>query len=73
MLRLDNLLREALVVNRLVETAGGTLLNVITLILTTAIGSTMKADSFLTVQTLAIVGLGLIAFLFGTGSDVITE
>jgi oxaloacetate decarboxylase beta subunit len=72
MLMLGNLLREALVVNRLVETAGGTLLNVITLVLTTAIGSTMRADSFLTLRTLEIVGLGLIAFVFGTGSGVVT-
>jgi carboxybiotin decarboxylase len=72
MLMLGNLLREALVVNRLVETAGGTLLNVITLVLTTAIGSTMQADSFLTLRTLEIIGLGLIAFVFGTGSGVLT-
>ncbi|MGE5785749.1 MAG: sodium ion-translocating decarboxylase subunit beta [Myxococcales bacterium] len=72
MLMLGNLLREALVVNRLVETAGGALLNVITLVLTTAIGATMKADTFLTLRTLEIVGLGLIAFVFGTGSGVLT-
>lgn len=72
MLMLGNLLREALVVNRLVETAGGALLNVITLVLTVAIGSTMRAETFLTVRTLEIVGLGLIAFMFGTGSGVLT-
>ncbi|MFT3781004.1 MAG: sodium ion-translocating decarboxylase subunit beta [Nibricoccus sp.] len=72
MLMLGNLLREVLLVDRLVQTAGGTLLNVITIILTTAIGSTMTADSFLTVKTLEIVGLGLIAFVFGTGSGVLT-
>jgi oxaloacetate decarboxylase beta subunit len=72
MLMLGNLLREVLVVERLAKTAGGTVLNVITLVLTTAIGSTMKADTFLTVRTLEIVGLGLIAFVFGTGSGVLT-
>lgn len=72
MLMLGNLLREVLLVGRLAETAGGTLLNIITLVLTTAIGSTMTADSFLTVKTLEIVGLGLIAFVFGTGSGVLT-
>lgn len=71
-LMLGNLLREVLLVGRLAETAGGTLLNIITLVLTTAIGSTMTADSFLTVKTLEIVGLGLIAFVFGTGSGVLT-
>ena len=72
MLMLGNLLREVLVVERLAQTAGGALLNIITLVLTTAIGSTMVADSFLTLRTLEIVGLGLIAFMFGTGSGVLT-
>jgi len=72
MLMLGNLLREALVVGQLAETAGGTVLGVMTLVLTTAIGSTMKADTFLTFRTLEIVGLGLIAFVFGTGSGVLT-
>lgn len=72
MLMLGNLLREVLLVGRLADTAGGTILNVITLILTTAIGSTMAADSFLSVRTLEIVSLGLIAFVFGTGSGVLT-
>jgi len=68
MLMLGNLLRESLVVDRLAETASGALLNVITLVLTVAIGSTMNADEFLTVKTLMIVALGLVAFLVGTGS-----
>lgn len=72
MLMLGNLLRESLVVGHLAETAGGSVLGVMTLILTTAIGSTMQADTFLTVQTLEIVGLGLIAFAFGTASGVVT-
>lgn len=72
MLMLGNLLREVLLVGRLADTAGGTILNIITLVLTTAIGSTMTADSFLTTKTLAIVALGLIAFVFGTGSGVLT-
>ena len=72
MLMLGNLLRESLVVGHLAETAGGSILGVMTLVLTTAIGSTMQADSFLTLQTLEIVGLGLVAFAFGTGSGVVT-
>ncbi|OAM88481.1 sodium ion-translocating decarboxylase subunit beta [Termitidicoccus mucosus] len=72
MLMLGNLLRESLLVGRLAETAGGTLLNVITLVLTTAIGSTMTAETFLTAKTLQIIGLGLIAFVFGTASGVVT-
>jgi len=72
MLMLGNLLREVLIVGRLAETAGGTLLNVVTIVLTVAIGSTMRAETFLTLQTVEIVGLGLIAFVFGTGSGVVT-
>lgn len=72
MLMLGNLLREVLLVGRLAETAGGTMLNIITLVLTTAIGSTMTAENFLTGKTMAIVALGLIAFVFGTGSGVLT-
>ncbi len=72
MLMLGNLLREVLLVGRLSDAAGGTILNVVTIVLTVAIGSTMRAQTFLTLQTLQIVGLGLVAFVFGTGSGVVT-
>lgn len=72
MLMLGNLLKEALLVERLAKTAGGGLMNVITITLTLAIGSTMQADTFLTFKTLEIVFLGLVAFVFGTGSGVLT-
>ena len=72
MLMLGNLLKEVGVVDRLARTAGGGLMNVITLTLTLAIGSTMTADAFLNVKTLQIVFLGLVAFVFGTASGVIT-
>lgn len=72
MLMLGNLLREVLIVGRLSETAGGVMLNVVTIVLTVAIGSTMRAQDFLTVKTLEIVGLGLVAFVFGTASGVVT-
>lgn len=72
MLMLGNLFKETGVVDRLAKTAAGGLMNVIIMILTVAIGSTMAAEKFLTLQTLEIVGLGLIAFLFGTGSGVVT-
>ena len=71
MLMLGNLLRESLCVDRLAETASNALLNVVTLVLTIAIGSTMRADIFLTWDTLLIIALGLIAFVFGTGSGVL--
>jgi oxaloacetate decarboxylase beta subunit len=72
MLMLGNLLKEVLMVDRLARTAGGGLMNVITITLTLAIGSTMAADTFVTVKTLEIVFLGLVAFVFGTGSGVLT-
>ncbi|MBK8176070.1 MAG: sodium ion-translocating decarboxylase subunit beta [Rhodospirillales bacterium] len=72
MLMLGNLLKEVLMVDRLARTAGGGLMNVITITLTLAIGSTMAADTFVTLKTLEIVFLGLIAFIFGTGSGVLT-
>ena len=71
MLMLGNLFRESLVVERLARTAADDLMNVIVIVLTVAIGSTMSADSFLTFKTIEIVGLGLVAFVFGTGSGVI--
>ncbi len=71
MLMLGNLFREVLVVNRLARTAANDLMNVIIIVLTVAIGSTMAADKFLTIDTIEIVVLGLVAFLFGTGSGVV--
>ena len=69
---LGNLLKEVGVTDRLAKTAAGGLMNVIIIILTVAIGSTMAADKFLTLQTVEIVVLGLVAFLFGTASGVVT-
>jgi len=71
MLMLGNLFRECLVVSRLAKTAANDLMNVIIIVLTVAIGSTMAADKFLTSSTIEVIVLGLIAFLFGTASGVI--
>jgi len=72
MLALGNLLKEVGVVERLSKTAANGVMNVVTIVLTVAIGSTMLADTFLTVKTLQIVFLGLVAFVFGTASGVLT-
>ena len=72
MLALGNLLKEVGVVERLSKTAANGIMNVVTIVLTVAIGSTMSADSFLTVKTLQIVFLGLVAFVIGTASGVLT-
>ena len=71
MLMLGNLLRESGVANRLAQTAQNELINIVTILLATAIGSKMGADEFLTVETLMIIGLGLVAFAIGTASGVL--
>lgn len=71
MLMFGNLLRECGVTERLKTTAGGTLINIITIFLGLAVGSTMTADSFLRAQTLFILLLGLIAFVLGTAGGII--
>jgi oxaloacetate decarboxylase beta subunit len=71
MLMLGNLFKEVLVTERLAKTAANEVMNIVIVLLTVAIGSTMQADKFLTGGTIEVVVLGLIAFLFGTGSGVI--
>ncbi len=65
-LMLGNLLRESLVVDRLSKSAQNELINIATLFLGLAIGSTMKAETFLNLQTLMILALGLFAFILDT-------
>jgi len=71
MLMLGNLFREAGVVGRLSETAQNELINIVTIFLGLAVGSKMSAESFLTVQTIMIIGLGLVAFSIGTAAGVL--
>ena len=71
MLMLGNLFKEVLVTERLAKTAANEVMNVVIVMLTIAIGSTMSADRFLTGTTLEIILLGLVAFIFGTGSGVL--
>ena len=71
MLMFGNLIRECLLLDRMAETISNSFLNIITLVLTIAIGSTMSADTFLTSQTLLIIFLGLVSFVFGTASGVV--
>jgi len=66
MLMLGNLLRESAVVDRLNKSAQNEIANVATLFLGITIGSTMDAESFLNLQTLGILLLGLIAFALDT-------
>ncbi|MHB9092797.1 MAG: sodium ion-translocating decarboxylase subunit beta, partial [Chloroflexota bacterium] len=59
MLMFGNLMREAGVVGRLVNTASNELINIVTIFLGLTIGATMSATNFLTFQTLLIISLGL--------------
>ena len=71
MLMFGNLIRECTVLDSLSTTAQTVLVNLITLLLGITIASTMKAESFVTVQTLMIMGLGLMAFVFDTIAGVV--
>lgn len=71
MLMLGNLFRESGAVSRLTDTAQNALMNIITIFLGTTVGATATAEAFLNVKTLAIMGLGIIAFAFGTAAGVI--
>ncbi len=65
-LMLGNLMKESGVCDRLAKTAQNELMNIITIFLGVTVGATATAESFLSVQTLGIVALGLIAFIFST-------
>ena len=66
-----NLIRECGVLDSLSETAQHSLANLITLILGLTVASKMRAEDFLNVQTLFILLLGLIAFIFDTAGGVL--
>jgi oxaloacetate decarboxylase beta subunit len=65
-LMLGNLMKESGVVDRLSRAAQNEIANVATLFLGLTIGSTMQAANFVNLETLAILGLGLIAFAMDT-------
>ena len=69
-LMFGNLIRECGVLNSLSETAQKVLANLITIFLGITIASRMTADEFLQWPTLAIIGLGLVAFTFDTFAGV---
>jgi len=71
MLMLGNLFTEAGCLDRLSDTAQNALMNIVTIMLATGTGLTMKAESFLTYQTILIICLGLVAFAAGTAAGVI--
>lgn len=70
-LMFGNLVRECGVLKNLSETAQKELANLITLLLGITIATKMQADSFLHPETLLILGLGLVAFIFDTIGGVL--
>ncbi|PKM40093.1 MAG: glutaconyl-CoA decarboxylase subunit beta [Firmicutes bacterium HGW-Firmicutes-9] len=66
MLMLGNLFRECGVVERLSDTAQNALINIVTIFLGVTVGATASATTFLRAETLMIIGLGLVAFMFST-------
>ncbi|WP_310602403.1 sodium ion-translocating decarboxylase subunit beta [Anaerosporobacter sp.] len=71
MLMLGNLIRESGVMDRIVRSLQNDLLNILTLLIGLSIGATATADRILDAKTLLIIGLGLIAFCFGTVGGVL--
>ncbi len=70
MLMLGNLFRECGVVYQLTETASNAMMYIVVILLGTSVGATTSAEAFLNLDTLKIVLLGLIAFIFGTAGGV---
>ena len=71
MLMLGNLFRESGVTERLSDTSQNALINTVTIFLATGTGLTMSAEHFLSMQTLLIICLGLVAFIGGTAGGVL--
>ena len=70
-LMLGNLLKETGVTDRLSDTVQNALMNIVTILLSTSVGATMIGSNFLTVQTLSIVVLGVVAFILSTVGGLI--
>ncbi|MDD6276742.1 MAG: sodium ion-translocating decarboxylase subunit beta [Clostridia bacterium] len=71
MLMLGNLFRECGVVDRLSDTAQNALSNIVVIMLGVTVGATANGQSFLQLQTIKIVVLGLLAFMFSTVGGVL--
>ena len=71
MLMLGNLFRECGVTERLSDTAQNALINIVTIPLGLSVGFKATASSFLTVETLSIIALGLTAFLLSTAGGLL--
>lgn len=71
MLMLGNFLRECAVTDRLLKSSQNEIINVVTIFLGTSVGITMSGENFLQLQTMMIIGLGVVAFGCGTAGGVL--
>ncbi|MFC1477205.1 sodium ion-translocating decarboxylase subunit beta [candidate division KSB1 bacterium] len=71
MLMFGNLIRESGVTDRLKNTAGGPMVDIVTILLGITVGATMEGVGFLTLKTVGILILGAVAFAFSTAGGVI--
>ena len=71
MLMFGNLIRESGVTERLRKTAGGALIDIVTIFLATAVGATMSGKTFLSPAILMIFALGAVAFIFSTAGGIL--
>lgn len=71
MLMLGNLLKESGRTERIAKAAQNELMNIVTIMLGLSVGATTSAQSFLNLNSLFIVVLGLIAFSVGTAGGVL--
>ncbi len=71
MLMFGNLMRECGVTERLRRTAGGAIVDIVTIFLGISVGATMTGESFLSLATIKILLLGAVAFCFSTAGGVL--
>jgi len=71
MLMVGNLFRESGLTDRLSDTAQNALINIVTILLGMSVGASATAEKFLTIQTIEIIVLGVIAFAGGTAGGVL--
>ena len=70
-LMLGNLMRESGVVDRITKAAQNELMNIVTIFLGISVGATATAETFLSLRTISIIIMGVVAFSFGTAGGVL--
>jgi len=71
MLMFGNLIRESGVTDRLRKTAGGALIDIVTIFLGLSVGATMDSNHFIRWETISILALGAVAFAFSTVGGIL--